>query len=268
MDQIARLMIALRQPHPKCGYAQMALCRAGGHGGGEIITRHTGPRGEVTRQRRIPCFRRHIAPRIFNQRNKIIGRVPKPSILEIEQTRALRPRAPIKAHQIGREVIAMHKAARAGKGAEHGVQRGSKPSAQIVTWRCAHSSRPPPIKKGRCRRPRHGRSIPGGQAGRWGGFMQRGQGLGGFGVKRWRIRPAIQQRGMGGVAEIFQQHQALIRIGGDDLRRGKPKAPDMAGNGDEGAGIFRRRRFHQQRRARPTQQAGIAPRRSVRGQAV
>jgi hypothetical protein len=42
------------------------------------------PRGKVARQRGIPRSRRHIAPRIFHQGNKIIGRVPKPGILEIQ----------------------------------------------------------------------------------------------------------------------------------------------------------------------------------------
>ena len=60
-------------------------------------------------------------------------------------------------------------------------------------------------------------------------------------------------------AKILQQHQAGFGIGGDDLGRGKPKAQDMPGNGDEGSRVFRRRCLHHQRWARPAQQPRIAP---------
>ena len=89
--------------------------------------------------------------------------------------------------------------------------------------------------------------------------MERGKRFGCFGVKRLGRRAGIEQRGMGGVAEVFQQHQAGFGIGGDDLGRGKPKAQYMPRNRDEGAGVFRWRCFHQQSRARAAQQARIAP---------
>ena len=153
----------------------------------------------------------------------------------------------------------MHKTLRIGEGVEHGAQRRIKPSTQIIPGRAAHHCRPPPIKKRRRRRARHGSRIPGGQAGRRACFMQRGEGFGGLGVKRLGRRAGIEQRGMGGVAEVFQQHQAGFGIGGDDLGRGKPKAQDMPRNRDEGPRVFRRRCLHHQRWARPAQQPRIAP---------
>ena len=148
--------------------------------------------------------------------------MPEPGILEIEQPGALRARARLKAHQVGREVVPMHKTLRASEGREHGAQRCIKPSAQLIAGRAAHHRGPPPIKKRRRRRPRHGRRIPGRQVGWWRCFMQRCKRFCRFGVKHRRIRPAIQQSRMGRFAEIFQQHQAGFGIGGDDLGRGKP----------------------------------------------
>ncbi len=82
--------------------------------------------------------------------------------------------------------------------------------------------------------------------------MQRGERLRRLQVAGQCVGTAVEQRGMGVVAEILDQQQAGGFVGGDDLGRGQADAGDVARDGHEGPDILRRRRIHQQRRAWPT----------------
>ena len=258
--RIARLAVALPQPGEDADDLRVPL-RAQ-----HVIRVHEriplAGRGAIPRQHPILQRGIDVAPRILQQADQVIGRVPRQRVLEIQQ-----PHAPLRPdqHQVLGVIVTQHR----------DRDQRFRPVQHRIPCRA--------IARDIGRRA-HRRAIPFGQQPRL--ALQFGAVIGAQLARRMRAqrhqqvdRRLIQRHGGHGVgirrlaqpvvAEILQQHQPAVQVQRQDRRGRERSLRQPARHRDERARVFvRRGRIHQDRAPRAVMDAEVSPERGIAGQRV
>ena len=199
---------------------------------------------------------RHVATRILQQRDEVVGGMADQRVLEIEQAKAMRGRI-VDQHDIFGMIVAQHRHRRAGglldqrqhliPCADIGVDIDRKIDGRAIIF--GQQTDFALIDAAII-----GRQVSGRQP------MQFRQQIDSAGIDRqFLARMHVQMLLDPQVAEILDQDQALGQVARQDTRRGKAILPQSFGDGDEGARILLRRwRVHQHGLPFPADDAEVA----------
>ncbi len=264
--EVVGLAVAPQQADEQADDAGMALRRHQREAGAKILGIEAGGADVAFHAGGVDCGR-HVAARILDQRDEVIGGMAALGVLEIEQAAGAHARPRRQPQQIVLVVVAQQQRAGAGRQrGEAGVPRGAillgllrrrRTAARLgqIPFGDQHrgiDQRLALVVAETRQQPMVGRSMDG------------DQNVGGARVKRSLVAAGREHAREGVVAQVLQQQEAVGGIFGKDFRRAEPHCQEMAADAYERPNVLlRRRRIHHDGGAARTGQPIVFPERGI-----